>query len=297
MPDSSVLTKAIFGRLTLESLPFHEPILVVTFAVVALGGIALLGAITYFRLWGYLWREWFTTVDHKRIGIMYLVLGIVMLLRGFSDAIMMRLQQAIAFNGSEGYLPAQHYDQIFSAHGVIMIFFVAMPLVTGIMNYVVPLQIGARDVSFPFLNNFSFWMTTVGAVLVMMSLFIGEFARTGWLAYPPLSNIGYSPDVGVDYYIWSLQVAGVGTTLSGINLICTIVKLRAPGMTMMKMPVFTWTALCTNVLIVASFPVLTAVLALLSLDRYVGTNFFTNDLGGNPMMYVNLIWIWDHTEV
>ncbi len=297
MFDNPTLLKAIFGRLTWESLPLHEPIVVVTFMVVALGGLALLGAITYFRLWGYLWRVWFTTIDHKRIGIMYMVLGIVMLLRGFSDAIMMRLQQAMAFGGSEGYLNAHHYDQVFTAHGVIMIFFVAMPLVTGLMNYVVPLQIGARDVSFPFLNNFSFWMTAAGAVIIMMSLFIGEFARTGWLAYPPLSNIAYSPDVGVDYYIWALQVAGVGTTLSGINLICTIVKLRAPGMTMMKMPIFTWTALCTNVLIVASFPVLTATLALLSLDRYVGTNFFTNDFGGNPMMYVNLIWIWGHPEV
>jgi cytochrome o ubiquinol oxidase subunit 1 len=295
MPET--LTKFIFGRLTLESLPLHEPIVVATFIAVALGGLALLGAVTYFRLWGYLWREWFTSVDHKKIGIMYMVLGLVMLLRGFSDAIMMRLQQAIAFNGSEGYLNAHHYDQIFTAHGVIMIFFVAMPFVTGLMNFVVPLQIGARDVSFPFLNNFSFWMTVGGAVLVMASLFVGEFARTGWLAYPPLSGINYSPDVGVDYYIWALQVAGVGTTLSGINLICTIIKMRAPGMTMMRMPVFTWTSLCTNVLIVASFPVLTAVLTLLALDRYVGTNFFTNDFGGNPMMYVNLIWIWGHPEV
>ncbi|MDG4892127.1 cytochrome o ubiquinol oxidase subunit I [Mesorhizobium sp. WSM4976] len=295
MPET--LTKFIFGRLTLESLPLHEPILVATFFVVALGGFALLGAITYFKLWGYLWREWFTSVDHKKIGIMYMVLGLVMLLRGFSDAIMMRLQQAIAFNGSEGYLNAHHYDQIFTAHGVIMIFFVAMPFVTGLMNFVVPLQIGARDVSFPFLNNFSFWMTVGGAILVMASLFVGAFARTGWLAYPPLSGIDYSPDVGVDYYIWALQVAGVGTTLSGINLICTIIKMRAPGMTMMRMPVFTWTSLCTNVLIVASFPVLTAVLTLLALDRYVGTNFFTNDFGGNPMMYVNLIWIWGHPEV
>ncbi|AID28268.1 cytochrome o ubiquinol oxidase subunit 1 [Mesorhizobium sp. USDA 4775] len=295
MPDT--LTKFIFGRLTLDSLPLHEPIVVATFVAVALGGIALLGAITYFKLWTYLWREWFTSVDHKKIGIMYMVLGLVMLLRGFSDAIMMRLQQAIAFNGSEGYLNSHHYDQIFTAHGVIMIFFVAMPFVTGLMNFVVPLQIGARDVSFPFLNNFSFWMTVGGAILVMASLFVGEFARTGWLAYPPLSGIGYSPDVGVDYYIWALQVAGVGTTLSGINLICTIIKMRAPGMTMMRMPVFTWTSLCTNVLIVASFPVLTAVLSLLALDRYVGTNFFTNDFGGNPMMYVNLIWIWGHPEV
>jgi cytochrome o ubiquinol oxidase subunit 1 len=226
MFNSTDLTKLIFGRLTWESLPLHEPILVATFAVVALGGIALLGAITYFRLWGYLWREWFTTVDHKRIGIMYMILGIIMLLRGFADAVMMRLQQAMAFNGSEGYLNAHHYDQIFTAHGVIMIFFVAMPLVTGLMNYLVPLQIGARDVSFPFLNNFSFWMTTAGAILLMMSLFVGEFARTGWLAYPPLSGAEHSPGVGMDYYLWSLQVAGVGTTLSGINLIVTIVKMR-----------------------------------------------------------------------
>lgn len=287
----------LLGRLNWSALPLHEPILVATFAVVALGGLATLGLLTKYKLWGYLWREWFTTVDHKKIGIMYMVLGVVMLLRGFADAVMMRLQQAMAFGGSEGYLNAHHYDQIFTAHGVIMIFFVAMPLVTGLMNYVVPLQIGARDVSFPFLNNFSFWMTTAGAVLVMISLFVGEFARTGWLAYPPLSGIGYSPGVGVDYYIWALQVAGVGTTLSGINLIATIVKMRAPGMSLMKMPVFTWTSLCTNVLIVASFPVLTAVLALLSADRYLGFNFFTNDFGGNPMMYVNLIWIWGHPEV
>ncbi|QTC89707.1 cytochrome o ubiquinol oxidase subunit I [Brevundimonas goettingensis] len=287
----------VFGRLNIEALPFHEPILVATFAVVCLGGVALLGAITYFKLWAYLWKEWFTTVDHKKIGIMYMILGLIMLLRGFADAIMMRLQQAMAFGGSEGYLNAHHYDQVFTAHGVIMIFFVAMPMVTGLMNYIVPLQIGARDVSFPFLNNFSFWMTAGGAIIVMMSLFVGEFARTGWLAYPPLSGLAYSPDVGVDYYIWALQVAGVGTLLSGVNLIATIVKMRAPGMGLMKMPVFTWTALCTNVLIVAAFPVLTAVLALLGLDRYVGTNFFTNDLGGNPMMYVNLIWIWGHPEV
>ena len=287
----------IFGRLTLDAFPFHEPILIATFAVVALGGAIVLGAVTYFRLWTYLWKVWFTTVDHKRIGIMYMILGIVMLLRGFADALMMRLQQAMAFGGHEGYLNAHHYDQIFTAHGVIMIFFVAMPLVTGLMNYVVPLQIGARDVSFPFLNNFSFWMTVAGAVLTMISLFVGEFARTGWLAYPPLSGLAYSPDVGMDYYLWGLQIAGIGTTLSGINLIATIVKLRAPGMRMMQMPIFTWTSLCTNVLIVATFPVLAAVLALLTLDRYVGTNFFTNDFGGDPMMYVNLIWIWGHPEV
>ena len=291
------LTKLVFGRLSWEAIPFHEPILLVTFAGVVLGGLAVLGALTYFKLWGMLWRDWITSIDHKKIGIMYIILGLVMLLRGFADALMMRAQQAIAFGDNAGFLPPHHYDQVFTAHGVIMIFFVAMPLVTGLMNFVVPLQIGARDVAFPFLNNFSFWMTTFGAGLVMASLFVGEFAKTGWLAYPPLSGILFSPDVGVDYYIWSLQIAGVGTLLSGVNLLATIVKMRAPGMTMMKMPVFTWTALCTNVLIVAAFPVLTAVLALLSLDRYAGTNFFTNDLGGNAMMYVNLIWIWGHPEV
>src|SRR6059058_5095454 len=297
MHEQLDLTKLIFGRLSWEAIPYHEPILIGTFIMVALGGIAVLGLLTKYRLWGYLWKEWFTSIDHKKIGIMYMVLGLIMFLRGFADALMMRTQQAFSFGDSHGFLPPHHYDQVFTAHGVIMIFFVAMPLVTGFMNYVVPLQIGARDVSFPFLNNFSFWMTACGAGLVMMSLFVGEFARTGWLAYPPLSGIIASPDVGVDYYIWSLQVAGVGTMLSGVNLVATIVKMRAPGMTMMKMPIFTWTALCTNVLIVAAFPVLTAVLALLSLDRYVGTNFFTNDLGGNPMMYVNLIWIWGHPEV
>ena len=291
------ILKFIFGRLSFESLPFHEPILIVTFAAVCLGGIGVVGLMTYFKLWGPFWRDWVCSVDHKKIGIMYIVLAIIMLFRGFADAIMMRVQQAIAFNGNEGYLNSHHYDQIFTAHGVIMIFFVAMPLVTGLMNYVVPLQIGARDVSFPFLNNFSFWMTVSGAILVMSSLFIGEFAQTGWLAYPPLSGIGYSPYVGVDYYIWALQIAGVGTLLSGVNLICTIVKMRAPGMTLMKMPIFVWTALCTNVLIVAVFPVLTATLVLLALDRYIGTNFFTSDFGGSPMMYVNLIWIWGHPEV
>ncbi|QYY24401.1 cytochrome o ubiquinol oxidase subunit I [Diaphorobacter sp. MNS-0] len=286
----------LLGRITWDSIPMaHEPIVLWTFIAVVLGGIVMLAGLTKFRLWGPLWRDWICSIDHKKIGIMYMILGLVMFLRGFADAVMMRLQQAMAVGESMGYLPPHHYDQIFTAHGVIMIFFVAMPFVTGLMNYLVPLQIGARDVSFPFLNNFSFWMTTGGAVLVMISLFLGEFSTSGWLA---LSNLGaQDPGVGLDYYIWGLQIAGVGTTLSGINLIVTIIKMRAPGMNLMKMPVFTWTALCTNALIVASFPVLTAALVLMSLDRYLGTNFFTNDLGGNPMLYVNLIWIWGHPEV
>ena len=269
----------------------------VTFAGVATIGLTILIWVTRQGLWGYLWKEWFCSIDHKKIGVMYIVLALVMLFRGFSDAIMMRMHQAMAFGDATGYLPPHHYDQIFTAHGVIMIFFVAMPMIVGLMNIIVPLQIGARDVAFPFLNNLSLWLSTAGVILVMMSLFVGEFATTGWLAYPPLSGLNFSPGVGVDYYIWALQIAGVGTLLTGVNFIVTIVKMRAPGMTLMKMPVFTWTALCTNILIVAAFPVLTAALALLTADRYLGTQFFNAEFGGNAMMYINIIWIWGHPEV
>ncbi|TAM00803.1 MAG: cytochrome o ubiquinol oxidase subunit I [Paraburkholderia sp.] len=286
----------MFGKLTLESIPYHEPIIVVTAIGMAIGALAVLGAITYFGKWKYLWTEWLTSVDHKRIGVMYIVLALVMLIRGFADAIMMRSQLAVAYN-APGFLPPHHYDQIFTAHGVIMIFFMAMALMVGLMNIIVPLQIGARDVAFPFLNSLSFWMTAVGATLLMISLVVGEFAQTGWLAYPPLSELAYSPGVGVDYYLWALQISGVGTLLSGVNFFVTIIKMRAPGMTAMKMPVFTWTALCANVLIMASFPILTVTLALLGLDRYLGMHFFTNDAGGNAMLYLNLIWAWGHPEV
>jgi cytochrome o ubiquinol oxidase subunit 1 len=287
----------MFGKLTLEAVPYHEPIVMGTLVVVLLGGAALLGAITYFGKWKYLWTEWFTSVDHKRVGVMYIILALVMLLRGFADALMMRAQQAIAADGAMGYLPPHHYDQIFTAHGVIMIFFVATPLIIGLMNVIVPLQIGARDVAFPFVNSLGFWLSAMGAVLVMMSMFVGDFAATGWVAYPPLSELGYSPTVGVDYYIWALQISGLGTLLSGINFVVTILRLRAPGMNLMKMPVFVWTALITNILIVAVFPVLTATLALLTMDRYLDMHFFTNELGGNAMMYINLIWVWGHPEV
>jgi len=287
----------LLGRLSLDALPLHEPILIGTFIAVAVLGLAAVGVLTWLKRWGWLWREWLTSVDHKKIGIMYIVLGIIMLLRGFSDALMMRAQQAMAFGANQGYLAAHHYDQIFTAHGTIMIFFVAIPLVVGIVNFVMPLQIGARDVAFPYLNNLSFWLTAAGAVLVMISLFVGEFARTGWLSYAPLAELQYSPDSGVDYYLWSLEIAGVGTTLSAINMVATIIKMRASGMTMMKMPVFTWTALCSNILAIAIFPALTAAFFLLILDRYAGTNFFTNEMGGSPMMYWNMVWIWGHPEV
>lgn len=287
----------MFGKLTWDAIPLHEPIVVVTLIGIVLGGVALLGAITYFKKWGVLWRDWFTSVDHKRIGIMYIVVAIVMLIRGFADALMMRAQLAAAGPGSEGFLPPEHYDQIFTAHGVIMIFFVATPFVVGLMNVVVPLQIGARDMAYPFLNAFSFWIFVVGAVLVMLSLGVGEFAQTGWVAYPPLSGIEYSPGVGVDYYIWALQASGLGTLLTGVNLFVTILKMRAPGMSLMKMPVFTWTSFVTCAIIIAAFPILTVALGALTLDRYLDFNFYTNTLGGNPMMYVNLVWAWGHPEV
>jgi cytochrome o ubiquinol oxidase subunit 1 len=286
----------MFGKLSLDSIPYHEPIIMVTAVMIALGGATVLGLITYFGKWRYLWTEWLTSVDHKKLGVMYIVVALIMLFRGFADAIMMRLQQALAY-ANPGYLPPHHYDQVFTAHGVIMIFFMAMAFMIGLMNIIVPLQIGARDVAFPFINSLSFWMTAVSAILINISLVIGEFAQTGWLAYPPLSELQFSPGVGVDYYLWSLQLSGIGTLLTGVNFFATIVKMRAPGMTFMKMPVFTWTALCTNVLIMASFPILTVTLALLGLDRYLGMHFFTNDGGGNAMMYLNLIWAWGHPEV
>ena len=287
----------MFGRLTWAAIPFDVPIVMITAGTVGAIVAAILLIVTLKGWWPYLWREWITSVDHKRIGVMYFILGLVMLVRGFADALMMRTQLALAANGAMGYLPPEHYDQIFSAHGTIMIFFVAMPFVIGLMNFAVPLQLGVRDVAFPVLNSVSFWLTASGVLLVNLSLVVGEFARTGWLAYPPLSELAYSPGVGVDYYLWALQISGMGTLLSGINLTTTILKLRAPGMGYKRMPVFCWTALAANMLIVAAFPVLTATFAMLLLDRYCDFHFFTNDLGGNPMMYVNLIWIWGHPEV
>lgn len=292
-----MLENLIFGKLTLDAIPYHEPILVSVGLVVVIGALILLSLITYYKKWSYLWHEWVCTIDHKKIGIMYLLLSFVMLLRGFSDAAMMRAQQAIAAGGSAGYLPPHHYDQIFTAHGVIMIFFVAMPMMFALLNMAIPLQIGARDVAYPYLNSLSFWLTFVGAMVCNASLFIGSFATTGWLSYPPLSELYYTPGVGVDYYIWSLQIAGVGTLLAGINFIATIIKMRCKGMTLMKMPVFVWSALCAMILVALAFPILTVTLALLALDRMMDMHFFSEFAGGNVMMYVNLIWAWGHPEV
>jgi cytochrome o ubiquinol oxidase subunit 1 len=286
----------MFGKLSWAAIPFDQPIPLLTGAVVLVAILAILAWVVIAGHLPYLWREWITSVDHKRIGVMYTLLASVMLLRGFADAIMMRSQQALAFH-SQGYLPPEHFNQIFSAHGTIMIFFVAMPFVIGLMNLVVPLQLGVRDVAFPTLNSVGFWLTATGALLVNVSLVIGEFARTGWLPYPPLSELTYSPGVGVDYYTWSLEISGVGTLVAGINLVTTVLKLRTRGMTYLRMPMFCWTTLASNLLIVAAFPILTATLAMLILDRYFGFHFFTNEAGGNIMMFMNLIWAWGHPEV
>src|SRR5277367_5991168 len=287
----------MFGKLTWSAVPFDQPIPLITVCVLLFGILGLLILVTLKGWWPYLWREWITTTDHKRIGIMYVILALVMLLRGFSDAIMMRAQLAVAAGNAAGYLPPEHYNQIFSAHGTIMIFFVGMTFVIGLMNFVVPLQLGVRDVAFPVLNSVSFWLTAAGVLLINVSLGVGEFSRTGWLAYPPLSELTYSPGVGVDYYLWALQISGIGTLMTGINFVTTILKTRAPGMGYTRMPVFCWTALASNLLMVAAFPVLTATFAMLLLDRYLGFHFFSVDAQGDPMMYVNLFWVWGHPEV
>ena len=286
----------MLGKLTWAAIPLDQPIVMVASGTVGLVLASVIGLIVYKGWAPYLWREWITSVDHKRIGVMYCLLALVMLLRGFTDALMMRSQQALALH-SDGFLPPEHYNQVFSAHGTMMIFFVSMPFVVGLMNFAVPLQLGVRDVAFPTLNSVSFWLTATGALLVNVSLLVGEFARTGWLPYPPLSELTYSPGVGMDYYLWALQIAGVGTLLSGVNLVTTILKVHAPGMTYLRMPMFCWTSLASNLLIVAAFPILTATFAMLLLDRYLGFHFFTNEAGGNPMMFMNLIWAWGHPEV
>jgi len=296
------MLETIFGRLvdptaqTFHALQ-HEPIVLVTVLAIIFGAGGVLALVTFLGWWGPLWRNWITTVDHKRIGIMYIILAIVMLVRGFADAVMMRTHQALAIGPDGGYLPADHFDQIFTAHGVIMIFFMATPLLFGLFNYVIPLQIGARDVAFPFLNNLGFWITFAGAMLLNISLGLGNFARVGWLAYPPLSGLAGSPDTGVDYYIWSLQLSSIATTTGAVNFVATIIKMRAPGMTMMRLPVFCWTALVANVLILMIYPVLTVAYVLLTTDRYLDTSFFTNFGGGNPMVWINYVWIFGHPEV
>jgi cytochrome o ubiquinol oxidase subunit 1 len=290
------MSQNMFGRLTPEAFK-HDFVQDAATYSMLVGGIIIVGALSYFKLWKWLWKEWITSVDPKRIGIMYIVVVLIMFAKGLADAIMMRIQQAMAVGNAPGFISAEHFQEVFSAHGTTMIFFVAMGAVFGLMNLIIPLQIGARDVAFPFLNALGFWLFASGAMLLLTSLAIGHFSIAGWLAYPPLSGLEYTPNEGVDYWIWALQIAGVGSTISGINFLVTILKMRCPGMTLMKMPIFVWSALCTTVLVIFAFPILTATLYMLSLDRYLGMHFFTAGGGGNPMMYVNLIWAWGHPEV
>jgi cytochrome o ubiquinol oxidase subunit 1 len=286
----------MFGKLTLNAFK-HEATQNLAVATMVIGGILLIGLIFYLKQWKWLWREWFTSLDPKRIGVMYIIVAVILFLKGFADALMMRIQQTLAVGSSQGFISAEHFQEVFSAHGTTMIFFVGMGVIFGLMNLIIPLQIGARDVAFPFLNAVGFWLFASGAMLTLISLAIGRFSIAGWLAYPPLSGLEYSPDEGVDYWIWMVQIAGVGSTLSGINFLVTILKMRCEGMTLMRMPIFVWSCLAALILIIFAFPILTATLAMLTLDRYLDMHFFTAGFGGNPMMYVNLIWAWGHPEV
>jgi len=292
-----MLESALLGKLTLDAIPYHNPIIMGAGTFMGLCVIVILATITFTKRWGWLWKEWLTSVDHKKIGIMYMIVAGIMLLRGFSDAIMMRTQQALAYGHHLGYLPSYHFNEVFTAHGVIMIFFMAMAFIFGLINLIVPLQIGARDVAYPYLNSLSLWLLVVSAGLVNLSLVVGKFAATGWLAYPPLSELAYSPGVGVDYYLWALSISGVGTLIAGLNILVTIIKMRCPGMTLMRMPLFTWSVLCAMILVVISFPILNMTLFMLFMDRFFDTHFFTSTMGGNPMLYINLIWAWGHPEV
>lgn len=286
----------MFGKLTLDAFQ-HDFVQTGGIITMLIASLAVLGALFYFKRWTWLWKEWLTTLDPKKIGVMYMIVALLMLFKGIVDALLVRTQQALSVGDAHGIVTSDHFQQIFSAHGTVMIFFVAMGFVFGMINLIMPLQLGSRDVAFPFLNSISFWLFTAGMVLVNLSLVIGDFAAAGWLAYPPLSELKFSPGVGIDYWIWSLQIAGIGSLLSGINFLTTILKMRAPGMTLMKMPMFCWSIAGSMFLVVFAFPILTATLAMLALDRTLGMHFFTADGGGNAMMYVNLIWAWGHPEV
>lgn len=296
MNESSAVWYSLLGRLDYNALPLYSKVATAAASLVLLVIVSVLLAITLKRKWLYLWREWFTSLDHKRIGIMYVALALIMLMRGLIEAVMMRTQQALAIN-AEGYLTPEHFSQMFSTHGSIMIFFMAMPFLTGLINFVMPLQIGARDVRFPLLNAISLWLTAAGAALVMASLMLGKFSTGGWSGYPPFTGVDYQPGVGPDYWIWALTLSSIGSTLTGLNFAVTIYKDRCPGMTLFRMPLFTWTALCTSVLMIFAMPPLTVATLLLALDRYLDFHFFTNTHGGNLMNFVNLFWLFGHPEV
>ena len=274
--------------------PLKEPMVFGTFIGIVVASLAVVIGLTYFKKWGWLYREWLTTVDHKRIGVMYIFVALIMLFRGGVDALLMRAQTAIPENG---LLNSEHYNEIFTTHGLLMILFVAMPFVIGLMNVAIPLQIGARDVAFPRLNLLSFWLTVAGVILLNVSFIFGGSPNAGWTGYFPLSGPEYNPGVGNNYYAWSIQISGFGTLMTGINFITTIMKMRAPGMTLMRMPMFTWSILITSLIITCAFPVIAVAMAMMTLDRQMGTKFFAMGDGGMDMLYANLFWVWGHPEV
>ena len=291
------MKELLLGKLTWSDLP-HQWFTIggtVSLILMAVGGAL---ALTYFKRWKWLWEEWLTSTDPKRIGIMYMIVAGLMLFRGALDAVLIWLQQVLSAGNSHGFLTGPHFQQIFTSHGDIMVFFATMGFLVGLMNLVVPLQIGARDLASPLLNSLGFWLYVAGAILMNVFFAVGgEFAAAGWLSIAPLSELQYSPGVGVDYWIWALQISGVGSLMAGINFLATIIKMRAPGMTLLRMPPFTWATLCSSVLIITAFPVLAIDIFMLTLDRYLGTHFFTTGGGGSAMMYINLIWMWGHPEV
>lgn len=286
----------LFGNLSYDALPFYSGIATFAAGLVVLGALTVAALLTYFRKWGYFWSEWVTSLDHKRIGIMYVALSFVMMSRALVEATMMRAQQALAYN-APGYLPPDHFSQLFTTHGTVMIFFMGMPFLTGLINYVMPLQLGSRNVAFPMLNSISLGTTAAGAGLMMVSLCLGKFSNGGWSGYPPFTELQFSPGVGTDYWIWAVTLSSVGSTMSGINFAVTIYKKRAPGMHLFRMPLFCWTTLCTSILMIFAMPALTVATALLACDRYLGMHFFTNADGGNMMNYANLFWLFGHPEV
>ena len=294
--NASPLWHFFFGELNYNSLPFYSPIAIIGAGAEVFGALAAIALITYLGKWRYIWKEWLTSLDHKKIGIMYVMLALVMFSRGVIEGIMMRTQQAMAIN-NPGYLPPEHFGQLFSTHGTIMIFFMAMPFLTGLINVVMPQQIGARDVRFPLLNAISLWMTVAGAGMILISLVIGKFSTGGWSGYPPYTELHTMPSVGPDYWIWALTLSSIGTTLTGLNFAVTIYKERAPGMSFFKLPLFTWTSLCTSILMIFAMPPLTVCTLMLALDRYADFHFFTNGMGGDMMNYANLFWLFGHPEV
>jgi cytochrome o ubiquinol oxidase subunit 1 len=298
------MLEALFGRLTWDSIILVQAVEqpnINTFitasaaAMMPVGGVMIVALLTWMKWWKPLFCEWLTSVDHKKIGTMYIIFAVIMLFRGVVEGMLMRANQAVGLNG--GFLSSDHFNQLFTTHGTNMIFFVAMPFLIGLINIVVPLQIGARDVAFPKLNQISLGLTAAGGFLFMISLMVGEFSTGGWTGYPSFTGRLVNPGVGPDYYILSVAISGIGSTLTGVNFAVTIYKMRTAGMNFMRMPLFTWTALCTSILLIFAMPPLTACCAMLGLDRFLGFHFFTNDMGGNLMNFINLFWMFGHPEV